>query len=295
MSAKTIMNRSLRFGMPVMTLAMAGILHGAGQTAAAPTAGEVSQLRADNKQLSDELAAAWKESEKLKGDLAAAQAASAKSAGQAADLQQQLTAAQSAAAAPAQAAAPDTDSAKQLADVQDKLAMSLRSFSVVQDENTDLKSSVDKLTSQNAELTQQLDLSRSSIASLQAQAALTSQIEPLRTEVRQAQDEISSLAGENEQLKTRLSLQSPVPGSNKPAPMRPAAAEAAPAATATAPTPAPAPAAPKTYVVVEGDTLLRISRKEYGTSSRWEEILNANRDTLKDEKSLVVGSSLKIP
>jgi len=33
----------------------------------------------------------------------------------------------------------------------------------------------------------------------------------------------------------------------------------------------------------------------YGTSARWEDILNANRDILKDEKSLVVGSSLKIP
>ena len=192
--------------------------------------------------------------------------------------------------------APAPESASQLADLQDKLAVSLRSFSVVQDENADLKASVDKLTSENAALSQQLELSRASVASLQIQAAATSQIDPLRTEVRQSQDEISRLASENEQLRTRMSLQSPGPGPGKPAPMRPGHGRGrrplpAPAETA----PAPAPPAAKTYVVVEGDTLTRISRKFYGTSSRWEDILNANRDVLKDEKSLAVGSTIKIP
>jgi nucleoid-associated protein YgaU len=41
--------------------------------------------------------------------------------------------------------------------------------------------------------------------------------------------------------------------------------------------------------------LTKISRKFYGSSGRWEEILKANHDILKDEKSLVVGSTLKIP
>ncbi|HEY5080281.1 MAG TPA: hypothetical protein VII43_10550, partial [Opitutaceae bacterium] len=206
------MNRSLRFGLLPIALALAGRLHGAGQAAPAPSPDELSSLRADNKQLSDELASAWKESEKLKSDLAAAQAAAAKSAGQASDLQQQL-----AAAPKADAAAPASDTASQLADAQDKLAVSLRSFSVVQDENSSLQASVDKLTSENAALSQQFELSRSSVASLQAQAALTSQIEPLRTEVRQAQDEVSRLASENEQMRTRLSLQSAGPGPGKPA------------------------------------------------------------------------------
>ena len=44
-------------------------------------------------------------------------------------------------------------------------------------------------------------------------------------------------------------------------------------------------------MVVEGDTLTKISRKYYGSSSRWEDILKANRDIVKDEKSLVVGST----
>jgi len=290
MTGNPIMNRSLRIGLVPIALVLAGRLHGADPAAPAPNPDEVSSLRADNKQLSDELASAWKESEKLKSDLAAAQAASAKSAGQVTDLQQQL-----AAAPKPETPAPATDSASQLADAQDKLAVALRSFSVVQDENSDLKASVDKLTSENAALSQQLELSRASVASLQVQAAATSQIDPLRTEVRQAQDEISRLAAENEQFRNRLSLQSPSPGSVQPAPMRPGQAPAAQAPAPAETAPAPAPPAPKTYVVVEGDTLTRISRRFYGTSSRWEDILNANRDILKDEKSLVVGSTLKIP
>ena len=190
----------------------------------------------------------------------------------------------------------ESDTAKQLADVQDKLAISLRSYSVVQDENTGLKASVDKLTSDNLSLSQQLDAAKASIASLQVQAAETAQIEPLRTQLRQAQDEASQLATENEQLRTRAALQAPGPGANKPAPTRPGQAAAALAAAASAePAAAPPPPAPKTYVVAEGDTLTKIARRFYGSSARWEDILKANRDVLKDEKSLVVGSTLKIP
>jgi len=110
--------------------------------------------------------------------------------------------------------------------------------------------------------------------------------------LRNSQDEVSRLATENHDLRTRLSLQAPGPGSTKPVPTRPSQVSAAPAAAPE--TAAPAPEA-KTYVVAEGDTLTRISRKFYGTSNRWEDILKANRDILKDEKSLVVGSTLKIP
>lgn len=282
------MNRTIRLGLLPMALALAGSLRADDKAAAAPPVDDQASIRADNKQLTDELAAAWKESEKLKAELAAAQAASAKGATDSADLQKQLDAAK------AQIPAPVSGDAGSVADLQDKLATSLRSFSVVQDENTQLKASVDKLTSDNASLSQQLDAAKASIASLQVQAAATAQIEPLRTELRQAQDETSRLASENSQLRTRLAIQSPGPGSSKPTPMRPAQAAAASAAAAPAQA-APPPPAPKTYVVAEGDTLIKISRKFYGSSGRWEEILNANKNTLKDEKSLVVGSTLKIP
>jgi len=292
------MNRTLRFGFLPIALALAIQLRADDQAAPAPNSDELASLRADNKQLSDELAASWKEAEKLKADLAAAQAASAKSSDETADLQKQLDAAK--AQAPKEEAPtppPAADSTAQASDAQDKLTIALRSFSVVQDENAALKESVDKLTSENTALGQQLELARASIGSLQTQAAATAQIEPLRSEVRHAQDEISRLAIENNELRTRLSLQMPGPGPSGAVPMRPGAAPAiaaAPPAPVEAAAPPAAPA-PKTYVVAEGDTLTRISRKFYGTSGRWQDILKANPGVVKGEKSLVVGSTLKIP
>jgi len=271
-----------------IALALVGPLM-ADDTTPAPAANDQA---ANNKQLSDELASSWKENEHLKADLAAALAAASKSDAAAADLQKQLDTAKAQPPAPAPS---ESDTAKQLADVQDKLATSLRSYSVVQDENTELKASVEKLTNDNASLSQQLDAAKASIASLQVVAAQTSQIEPLRTQLRQAQDETSRVAAENEQLRTRAALQAPGPGSTKPTPTRPGQVAAALATAAPVEAAPPVPPAPKTYVVAEGDTLTRIARKFYGSSSRWQDILNANHDVLKDEKSLVVGSTLKIP
>ena len=276
------MKRLLRIGILPVALSLAAAARADDKAAAAAPDAQAS-LKSDNKQLSDELAAAWKESAELKAKLDQMTAGNA-------SLSQQLEAAKAAQAAPA-APVPDSDLAKQVADLQDKLSTSLRSFSVIQDENTQLKASVDKANSDNAALAQQLEEAKSSIATLQVQAAETSKIPPLRDELRQAQDESTRLASENAQLRTHLALQSTGPGSSRPAPLRPGQPQAVAAAQ---PAPPPAPEV-RTYVVAEGDTLTKISRKFYGTSARWEEILKANHDVMKDEKSLVVGSTIKIP
>jgi len=294
------MNRPLRLGLLSLAVAAAGSLRADDQAAPAPRPDDVATLRADNKQLSDELAAAWKEADRLKADLAVAQAASAKGSDEAADLRRQLEAAK--AQAPKAEAAPapaDTDAAAKLADVQDKLAMSLRSFTVVQDENTQLKAALDKANADNASLNQQLEAARAQTAAVQTQAAATSQVaaqvDPLRTELRQSQDEANRLAAENAEFRTRLAVQSTGPGATRPSPTRPGAGAAISAAAAPAAAAAATPPAPRTHVVVEGDTLSKIARKYYGSAARWEDILNANRGVVKDEKSLVVGSTLTIP
>jgi nucleoid-associated protein YgaU len=288
-AAHVTMNRSIRLGLLPLALALAGALRADDTAAPAAQTDPLTALRSDNKQLTVELAASWKETDKLKADLAAAEAASSKSAADAADLKTQLDTAK---AQPAPAPAADTSAS--LSETQDKLATALRSFSVLQDENASLKSSVDKLTSDNTLLSQQLDAEHASVSTLQAQAALTSQIDPLRTELRQAQDEASQLASENAQLKTKLSLQAVGPNSVKPVPTRPGTAAAALAEEPVA-APVPVVTGARTYVVADGDTLTRISRKFYGTSGRWEDILKANHGVMKDEKSLVVGSTIKIP
>ena len=52
---------------------------------------------------------------------------------------------------------------------------------------------------------------------------------------------------------------------------------------------------PRVHVVVEGDTLSKISKKYYGTANRWEKILAANRSVIRNENSLAVGTTLTIP
>ena len=52
---------------------------------------------------------------------------------------------------------------------------------------------------------------------------------------------------------------------------------------------------PKSYVVQSGDTLSKISEKFYGTANRWNDIYQANRDTLPSARSLRVGQELLIP
>ncbi|MEM8867575.1 MAG: LysM peptidoglycan-binding domain-containing protein [Verrucomicrobiota bacterium] len=71
-----------------------------------------------------------------------------------------------------------------------------------------------------------------------------------------------------------------------------------------APTPAPRAVAPsnpdpasvpRTYTVQSGDSLSTISRRFYGTPSRWIDIYQANRDRLSSENALRVGQEIRIP
>jgi nucleoid-associated protein YgaU len=57
------------------------------------------------------------------------------------------------------------------------------------------------------------------------------------------------------------------------------------------------PSEPKVrkYTVVSGDTLSGISKKFYGTTSQWQKILEANRQTLKNPAGLKPGMELVIP
>jgi len=65
-------------------------------------------------------------------------------------------------------------------------------------------------------------------------------------------------------------------------------------AVSDAPTPSPTDA-PRTYTVQSGDSLSGISRRFYGTPSRWIDIFQANRDRLSSENALRVGQTIRIP
>lgn len=51
----------------------------------------------------------------------------------------------------------------------------------------------------------------------------------------------------------------------------------------------------KGYTVQKGDTLSRISGKVYGTTAKWQQIYDANRDIMKSPNDLQIGQKLKIP
>ena len=53
--------------------------------------------------------------------------------------------------------------------------------------------------------------------------------------------------------------------------------------------------ATKTYVVVKGDSLSKIAKREYGNAREWNRIFEANKDILKDPDKIYPGQELKIP
>jgi nucleoid-associated protein YgaU len=59
--------------------------------------------------------------------------------------------------------------------------------------------------------------------------------------------------------------------------------------------PAPVKVAPKTYTILKGDTLSKISLKSYGTTKKWKAIYDANRDKINNINNLKVGTQIVIP
>ena len=53
--------------------------------------------------------------------------------------------------------------------------------------------------------------------------------------------------------------------------------------------------AEKVYVVVAGDSLSKIAKREYGNANDWPRIFEANRDILKDPNKIFPGQKLRIP
>lgn len=297
--------------------------------AAGDTAQQLAQTRALQSQLAElkeKLAASESSRGELSAQLATAAAAEKTSISQVAALRPQISSLESERTALQQqlaetragSAAGSTAAAATQAETEAKLATSLRSYHVLQGENDALNATARKaaadLTAAETErntLQQQLASAKTAPAATSAdtdarltttlrsysllqgendtlkadarkadaeKAALEAQLDPVRAQVRELQAKSTALATENAQLKTRLAL---TPSPAVTTPTRPA-------------TPAAAPAA-RTHIIVEGDTLAKISRLYYGTTSRWPDILSANREALRDERSLIVGHTLVIP
>jgi nucleoid-associated protein YgaU len=64
---------------------------------------------------------------------------------------------------------------------------------------------------------------------------------------------------------------------------------------AAPPAASPPPGAGRKHVVAKGDTLYKIAQRYYGNGAKWPEILEANRDQLKNENAVRPGMELRIP
>ena len=53
--------------------------------------------------------------------------------------------------------------------------------------------------------------------------------------------------------------------------------------------------ATRIYVVVSGDSLSKIAKREYGDANKWKQIFEANRDIIKDPNLIYPGQQLKLP
>lgn len=245
-----------------------------------------SQLQAENERLKSTASSSATDRDQLTAELA--QLRSEKSA-----LESRLAAATTAAStasAPAPTAAPATDNptdlAGRLADTESKLSTVLRSYTLLQQE-------LDQTKAEAAAAAE-----KSQAAAAQSAAAAAAQVSALHDELRQSQALAASLAADNSQIKTRLAVSGPPPGSTLAAPQRPGAARAEAALQPTSiatPAEPPVAAAPRTHVIVPGDSLAKIARRYYGNANRWDEILRANRDVIKNENVLPVGATLQIP
>jgi nucleoid-associated protein YgaU len=59
--------------------------------------------------------------------------------------------------------------------------------------------------------------------------------------------------------------------------------------------PIPAPRAARQYTVVEGDSLSKIAKDQYGNANKWRTIYEANRDLIKNPDLIYPGQSFRIP
>lgn len=113
--------------------------------------------------------------------------------------------------------------------------------------------------------------------------------ENLKRELVAAEKRVSQLENVLEQARR---MPQPQPSTRAAATPRQPVPDASPAA----PSPPPDPEdVPRTYTVQSGDTLTTISRRFYGTPSRWMDIYQANRDRLASENALRVGQEIRIP
>ena len=219
-------------------------------------------------------------------------------------LEASLVAAQATTAAmPVVAAAPAADSsdlAKELAETKEKLELSLRGYTLLQNErdelaaraaqlNASISTGRDSLSSRlamaesKAELAQdEVGRAAQSLAALQRSTSQASNDYVAQQQLlQQMRGAMNVLAQENYQLKAAFARDPNAPRNTLVTPV--------PVTTTDT------PVAVRTHTVVAGDSLSKISLRYYGTANRWNEVMQANRGMVSTTGVVRIGTKLRIP
>ncbi len=170
----------------------------------------------------------------------------------------------------------------ELADTQEKLATTLRGYSLLEKERDALANKTDNVASSQSEVAR---LTEAYNALQRANAQTERELVLARGQAQSATSKSPSLAV----VSTPITVTpTPVAPRVAPTPMpvlgKPVVA-AAPPPVATI----------RNHTVVAGDTLVKISQRYYGTNTNWQPIYNANRDVIGPNGALKVGTVLRIP
>lgn len=191
-----------------------------------------------------------------------------------------------------------------LAEIEEKLADSLRKYTELREENARLRADVQQSRTENATLAGQLNTAVA--RQEQAQSALAQLNTELlaQKEARARADQAASAAraqlgaviaagGSEPGARSALRLaKAPPANSSASAELRTDPERLRVSAGAASSTPAPMR---RTHVVTAGDTLERLAQKYYDAPERWREIYDANEKQLGNGRPLTVGMQLEIP
>jgi LysM repeat protein len=213
--------------------------------------------------------------------------------------------------------AEDPATRARLAEIEEKLAASLRNYTQLQEENARLRQDVDRVRGENIVLAEQL---KTAVArNDQAQTALAQLNTELlaQKEARVRAEQASSAAqaqlvavmaartggaplsaARETSADAAAALQAPkAPSSGAAAELRVNTERLRNNTAAGAPAPEGAGGAkpPRTHVVEPGDTLEKLALKYYGAPSLWRRIYEANEAVLGNGRPLASGMRLAIP
>jgi len=183
-----------------------------------------------------------------------------------------------------------SDNSTDTAALEPEVSKALSNYAQLQEENESLKAETATLTAQITALKEQFASDLAIEEPDEVLAPDNSEMLALEAQLRQTQRELNAARNDHDSLRNRLLAL-------RTAPTRPGSPTAAALRRSSAPQPnrAATTSEPRTHTVVSGNTLSGLSARYYGTSRRWAEIYEANRDKLPNERALRIGMTIVIP